>query len=298
VAGRTSWQRQDSLGAASQLGGVNLRLSLLAALYLVLPPSARGDEAIPFREAWGWAVVVPVAVGSSGVHELLLDTGTTSTILEPGLAEELGLSAASVANLVTPAGRVPVTVGSVELRLGSTTLSDVEVLVAELPAIRSDEPRVRGILGQSALSRLEYTIDHARRRLVIHRSDVSGPGAPTNAGEAPRPQLAARLGCGGPALRLVVDSGVAVPVLFEQDRRRLGLELGSLVRAATNAGDAVWREARVASLCVAGARSGPLRVVVRPRSSPARVEDGLLPSRFFARVRLGREAAVVAVDPW
>jgi predicted aspartyl protease len=158
-------------------------LRLLSAGCLGLLPVATGaDETIPFREAWGWAVVVPVAVGGSGVHEMLLDTGTTSTILEPRLAEEIGLRPTSAAHLLTPAGRRPVAIGSVELTLGGATLEGVEVVVAELPAIRSDEPRVRGILGQSALARLEYTIDHARRRLVVHRSSAPLGERTTDAG--------------------------------------------------------------------------------------------------------------------
>ena len=87
-------------------------------------------------------------------------------------------------------------------------------------------------------------------------------------------------------------------VLFEQGRRALDVELGGGVHAATNAGDAVWREGRVSSLCVAGGRSGPLNVVVRPLAARPRAEDGLLPSRFFARVRLGLAGAVVRVDHW
>jgi aspartyl protease len=269
---------------------------LLAATCLVLGPTvAAADESIRLREAWGWAVVVPVAFGGSGVHELLLDTGSTSTILEPGLAEQIGLDAASFANLVTPAGKRRVALGSVDLRLGGTRLEAVEVLVAELPVIRRDEPRIRGILGQSALARLEYTIDYARRRLVVHGDAASGPAG---ASPPPRPVLEARLGCRGAPLRLVLDSGIAAPVLFEQSGRPLGLALASSVRVETNAGTADWREARLESLCVAGERSGPLRVVVRPQSAPARDEDGLLPSRFFARVRLGRAGSVVAVDRW
>jgi len=256
--------------------------------------SVAGDEVIPFREAWGWAVVVPVAVGRSGVHEFLLDTGTTSTLLEPALAAELGIAATSHANLVTPAGEREVGLGHAELRIGRTALAGVEVLIAELPAVRSDERRVRGLLGQSALSRLEYTIDHARRRLVVHAGHDGG----RNPREWTRPSLEARVGCGRSSARLVIDSGVAMPVLFEQGRRAMAVELGGSVRAATNAGDAVWREGRVDSLCVAGRRAGPLSVVVRPPAPRAREEDGLLPSRFFARVRLGLAGAVVRVDHW
>jgi hypothetical protein len=128
--------------------------------------------------------------------------------------------------------------------------------VAELPAIRGDEPRIRGILGQSALARLEYTIDYARRRLVVHGA-YGGATAPGAASPAPRPVLDAKLGCGGASLRLVLDSGIAAPILFERSGRPLGLALGSSVRVETNAGTAEWREARVDALCVAGVRVRP-----------------------------------------
>jgi hypothetical protein len=38
--------------------------------------------------------------------------------------------------------------------------------------------------------------------------------------------------------------------------------------------------------------------VVRPQAEPPRDEDGLLPSRFFARVRVALAGAVVAVELW
>jgi predicted aspartyl protease len=254
---------------------------------------AAGDEAVPFREAWGWAVVVPVSVGGSGVHEMLLDTGTTSTILEPSLAAELGVDPEARTRLLTPAGARDAGVGRVSLVLGSQRLEDVEVVIAEIPAVRSDEPGIRGILGQSALAGLEYTIDHARRRIVLHRrlETTASASAPS------RPTLDVRLGCGREAVRLVVDSGVAAPVLFD-GARTPGIELGGVVHAATNAGEALWREGRLTALCFAGRRIGPTSVVVRPQGARARTEDGLLPSRFFARVRLGPEGTVLDVQHW
>jgi len=254
-----------------------------------------GDEVISFREAWGWAVVVKVRVGASGAHDFLLDTGSASTLVEPALAEELGIEASARTRLVTPAGARMVGVGRASLRVGAATLPDVEVLIAELPAIRSDEPAVRGILGQSALDRLDYTIDHARRRLVVHDWHVAtatGPDGPT------RPTLEARLGCGRSSARFVLDSGVSTPVLFRRARRSLDLELGGSVQVQTNAGRAAWRAARLSSLCVGGWRTAPVNVVVRPEDAPAREEDGLLPTRFFARVHLGPKGALIGVDHW
>jgi hypothetical protein len=268
---------------------------LAAGLLGALPaPSHARDEAIHFREAWGWAIVLPVVVGEAGIHELLLDTGATFTVLEPGLAAALGITAAGDATRATLTGEQPVSMGRVDLAIGGSFLDGVEVLIADLPAIRSDEPRVRGLLGQSALSRLEYTIDHARRRLIVHGAQA----APAQSVQALRPILDARLGCGNASSRFVLDSGVDTPVLFERAGRPLEVERGGLVRARSNGGEAVWREGRLPSLCVAGRRSGPVPVVVRPEATPARDEDGLLPSRFFARVRIGWSGVVIAVEPW
>jgi Aspartyl protease len=257
-----------------------------------LAAAAPDDAVVPFREAWGWAVVVPVGVAGSAVQEFLLDTGTTSTILEPALAAELGVGPSARASLLTPAGGRSVGVGRVALALGGIQLADVEVLIADMPAIRSDQPSVRGILGQSALAGLEYTIDHARRRVVVHGGRSRATPEPV------RPTLDVRLGCGAEAARLVLDSGVASPVLFDQGRRSLDVELGGVVRVETNAGDAVWREGRLAALCVAGRRAGPVSVVVRPEGTASRSEDGLLPSRFFARVRMGADGRVLSVHHW
>ena len=81
-----------------------MRLSALLGTTLAFGANAAGDEAVPFREAWGWAVVVPVAVRGSGVHEMLLDTGTTSTILETALAAELGTGPTARARLLWTRG--------------------------------------------------------------------------------------------------------------------------------------------------------------------------------------------------
>ena len=267
---------------------------LLAPCLVGLPaPSAARDEAIRFREAWGWAIVLPVEIGGAG-YDLLLDTGATFTVLEPGLAAALGVAATGDTIRITLAGERPVGTGRVDLTIGSSRLEGVEVLIADLPAIRSDEPRVRGLLGQSALSRLEYTIDHARRRLIVHGMQPAGAEAVAPA----RPTVEAHLGCGSARTRFVLDSGVATPVLFERKGRPLGVEKGGLVQARTNGGDAVWRSGLLASLCVAGRRSGPVPVVVRPVTEPPRDEEGLLPTRFFARVRVALAGAVVAVEFW
>lgn len=257
--------------------------------------AAAGERALPFREAWGWAIVVPVGAGP-GAHEFLLDTASESTLVDPALAAELRLVPHARTRLVTAAGSREVAVARADLALAGHALAGVEVLVADLPTIHSDEPGVRGILGQSALARLDYTIDHARRRLVIHRvAEIDRAGSSEPEG---RPTVLARFGCGREASRLVVDSGVAEPILFKADSPALTPDPRASFAVATNAGDATWPLAHLSSLCVAGHRAEALRVVLRPSSLPARGEDGLLPSRLFARVRVGFGGEVVALEHW
>ena len=274
-----------------------LRRALPGTLGLwVCAGAAAADEVLPFREAWGWAAVVPVQVEGRGPYELLVDTGATFSVLDPALAAELGVGAVGPATRLTLAGEDEVELARVRLGLGTASLDEVQVLVAAVPAIQADQPRIRGLLGQSALSRLAYTIDHERRRLVLHGSaDASARARPAPG----RPTLEVRLGCGKqPPSRFVLDSGVPAPVLFQRAGRPLDVEHRGLVRAATNGGAAVWREGRIASLCVAGRRTGPHPVVVRPETGDGREEDGLLPTRLFARVRVDPAGAVVDLVPW
>jgi hypothetical protein len=91
---------------------------------------------------------------------------------------------------------------------------------------------------------------------------------------------------------------VAEPVLFRTAGGAIAVEPWASAAVATNAGHATWPLGRLSSLCIAGHRTEALRVVLRPASLPERAEDGLLPSRLFARVRVGIGAEVVGLDHW
>jgi hypothetical protein len=269
---------------------------LLAAIALAAADATASEgRVLPYREAWGWAIVVPVDVGGGEAREFLLDTASESTLVDPALAAELGLVPHARTRLVTAAGGREVMVARADVALAGHALPGVEVLIADLPEIQSDEPGVRGILGQSVLGRLDYTLDHARRRLVVHRASPAGD--PTTETER-RPTVMARLGCGASAGRFVLDSGVAEPILFRAAGAAILVDSAASFAVATNAGRATWPLAHLSSLCVAGHRAEAVRVVVRPASSPTREEDGLLPSRLFARVRVGIGAEVVALEHW
>jgi hypothetical protein len=283
-AGRTSQSRTRTAAALLLLGTMTA-------------PAAAAPEEIRYRETWGYGVVVPVYVQSAGPYDFLLDTGAETTVLHPDLAAELGLAAAGQVELVTVAGSrfIPqATVGS--LRLGETSLGPAEVLIHDMQAARAADPRLRGILAGGALAGTSFTIDHARQRLRlggVARAD-GVPYEPL----AGRPVITARLGCSGDPLRLVLDSGVGGLVLFGG---HAGIRAGAAgaVTARTNAGLTALRDGRLDALCLGSMRLADLPVAVQDAGgAEGRVEDGLLPTRLFARVHFDAQRRTVRLEPW
>ena len=69
--------------------------------------------------------------------------------------------------------------------------------------------------------------------------------------------------------------------------------------AHTNAGITHLRAGRLESLCAGPARLRDLTVAIQERAAgDARPEDGLLPTRLFARVHFDPRAKTVALEPW
>lgn len=252
---------------------------------------------VDYREGWGFAVIVPVRIHDIGRFEFILDTGTDVTVVRDDLARRLGLVATSRVELVTVAGARLVAQARLSgLQLGSVRLGPMDVLIHDMAAVRAADPALAGILGRNALAEVRLTIDHAHRRILL--------GAPP-AGRAiayedvdGRAVVGARLGCAGETFRLALDSGAARLLLFE-GARPLPVVTPGRVRAQTNTGAAILREGRLDALCVGPARLGDVPVAVEDRGrSGARREDGLLPTRLFARVHLDPRRREVRLEPW
>jgi predicted aspartyl protease len=281
------------------------RTRALAALCLLWSASAGtattgaavAGEEIRYREAWGYAVVVPVYIQGLGPFEFLLDTGADTTVVHPDLARRLGLRPTARIELMTLAGSRIVPLATLPtMRVGGTSLDGVEVLIHDMAAARAADGRLDGILGRNALRETSFTIDHARRRVRL--------GGPATAGGVPyeeiegRLVIAARLGCAGDPIRLALDSGIADVVLFEGSRP-LPVTATSRVTARTNAGDTALRSGRLDALCLGSARLDDVAVAVQARDrAEGRIEDGLVPTRLFARVHFDPHHKTVRLEPW
>jgi predicted aspartyl protease len=271
---------------------VTLALPVGPVPVLAAPPE------IAYREVWGYGVVVPVQIDGRGPFEFLLDTGTTSTVIRFDLAARLGVAAATPVAVTTATGRRTATLGRVRtLAFGPSVLEDVEVVVHDMPAVRQGDARIVGILGQSALSRLSFTLDHRRRRIAFGPAHL--PLTPQVGRVGERPVLRADLACdGGGAVRLALDSGIGGLLLYDTPGTP-PVTATHWVTAETNAGTQALRGGQLDALCVGALRLRQVGVAVGEGGAPHPPgEDGLLPTSLFARVHFDGPAGTIGLETW
>ena len=267
---------------------------ILLVAGLCLSPSPAGAATTVSLRVWApglWTAPVDAGPGQPMWH-LLVDTGTTHTILSEAAARGAGLAVVPGGRLLTAAGAVEVGATRVPmLRIGSRTRLDVPVLVGDLSALGRD-PRIDGILGMDGLDADRVVLDLVLSRLTL----VDGPGDDVARRGTVLP--ARRLGgrvivdarLDGARRGLVLDSGAAATVVFEGD------DLGAVVDLRTAGGVTGGRERR-SELAVGGLVIGPVRAVrIRP-PAVATGAEGLLPAALFARIDIDRVAGVVRVQP-
>jgi predicted aspartyl protease len=264
------------------------------------PPDPRLAQALQstlrYREALGHAVVVPVYLNGRGPFDLVLDTATRFTTLDPGLADELGLEPLGQVRLVTLAGSGSATRARLHrLSLGRVELTEVEVLCAEVPVLSAADRRIRGFLGQTALSQVSFGLDHVRRMVFFDRPLRADAILPLVEREG-RPAVSFALKGSSAVLSLVLDSGLPAPVLFEKKGKHLPVaSIPGHFEAETNSGTARLSMARLEGRIGPLAMSAVVAAVQDDEVAGAREEDGLLPTRSFRTLYFDRSTATVLV---
>lgn len=125
------------------------------------------ETSLPLEPARGVWIVSGVLNGER-VGRFLVDTGSSVTLLSPGLAASLGLrreAAGETVELLTIAGRVAGPSARLRsLRLGAAELHDLPVVV------HGPGPGVDGILGNTFFTHFRLTLDTDRRLLHLRRN--------------------------------------------------------------------------------------------------------------------------------
>jgi predicted aspartyl protease len=247
-------------------------------------------------------VAVSVFINGRGPFEFLLDTGTETSLIDPALASELGLSTTDNLTLGTPNGEKTVARAFLPtVTLGSASGSNLEVLVDGPETFATLDPKLRGILGQNFLSQFDLLLDYKQKQVTLFAGPspdevITGTHIPFHL-EHGTPLLIAK-GSNGGDLRLLLDSGSTNFWLFT--REASGFQSDPAARNAT-----LQTAAKTTT-----AISGMVRILylgdMRLRNVPALLieklaqqssVDGLLPTCLFQTVYFNNREGYAIVSP-
>jgi predicted aspartyl protease len=278
------------------------------AVGILLCRTAVAGTSVPLRVVGDRLVVVPVMVNGRGPFDFLLDTGTNTTVVDPGLAEELGIGAEDRVSMITPGGERIVPRGRLEsVTVGPKTVEGLEALWADLPGIRRVRGSIRGILGQQFLSRFNYLLSYKSRRLEFEDggaidSVFRGTPLPFDDNEGRILVTAPSESVREKERRFVLDSGASQVILFDERPGGLGSDVAERAESGailTSQDSLRVRTGTIRTLSVGGLRFDdvPVILVHDEARAEARMEDGLLPTNLFAAVYFNNREGFVLLNP-
>ena len=266
--------------------------TLAAATFVLVFPRLGGAEEIGFRLARKHFVIVPVLVNGQGPYEFLLDTGSTTSVVERKLATDLGLKPLQQTVIRTATGTEGVSIARVhQIDVGSQSARTVLVLCSEMDAVRSLDENIRGILGFNFLSRLRYTLDYKRKKLRFEGEEaVEGTRVPFDASGR-----SIILSTGH--LRLLLDTGATGVFLFRADGLDIEMDARSIRSVSTLSGRRVAKSGLLRRLVIGDQTFHGVPITLVPQSELEEKADGLVPGALFDSIYVDHEAGFVVLNP-
>lgn len=286
---------------------MNTRAAFLVLGAFIFSPPLSADSSVKLRTVTGGYLLVPVTLNGAGPFEFVLDTGTTTTLIEPALARRLALPLGERESIASITSASVARRARVEtLTVGPKSVVGAEVLVVDLGAASRLGSRVQGVLGNDVLGRDNFLLSYAKERLEFDwdgslATRLTGMHVPLREMRGRRMVEAEVPGVRRPLL-LVPDSGCLTVVLFEKTSGDLGAALGTdrgvmMAHTATGASGLSTREIR--GLRLGGGALGRLQALILrdPAALEGREEDGLLPTSLFREVWFDHEGGFLILNP-
>ncbi len=283
------------------------RLSLIVVFALPSVLAAQvvqPNEALQFRLRSGYLIIVQTMVNGAGPFDFLLDTGTTRTVIDPGLERQLQ---APVVGDVSLTGVLHVRQDQMvqlqDMRLGEVSLSGLRAVVDNLARQKMLAPGIRGVLGEDFLSKFDILIDYKRRLLLFGGAPPAGErcrfetigqhhGLPT----ANRLLIAAEfMEMSGAKVQLQLDTGAQVPELFPVAHGSPSFQPWSgFIVTASGTNDITIHSNITIKI---GATTVPGLDVVQSRRAAPFDAAGLLPAAIFRRIYISHSGGFVVFNP-
>lgn len=223
-------------------------------------------------------IVDGVYIGPHGPFRFAFDTGAESTSIDVQLAQKLNLTPQYRVEVVTAAASSLAPALRAPLRAGAVEMPDTEALL--IPLSGED-----GVLGQSALRRLDYQLDNEAKRVRFQ-------GAPSAAAIAiPLRYVGGRIALpvriGEKVWELVLDSGTNAMVLPEAVAQ---FRLSGVAQMRTHNGSAEVPYGLIPKIEVGGLS------LKNTAAAIAEVEIGLMPTGIFRRITVLNSTGMIYLE--
>jgi len=277
-----------------------------AAIHAADADDSRSNLAV--RTVNGYLMVVRVSVNGQGPFDFLVDTGTNTTLVDPGLAADLKLKPVDRTALATLADATPVVRYFADIvQAGRASVAHLELLGAPLTEIRAVDSRIRGVVGMNFLLQFSFLLDYRHQRMAIFPFPDSAPvpaGRPVNVQINDSRILIPVASQSSPQgiWNLVLDSGIGSVLLFQNRVRTIASPCAvapCMMQVATNGSNyaaptVVIPEMLVAEHSLINQSAIVLRNDLLKPNDP---QDGLLPASLFRSVFFDRSNATLVVEP-
>ncbi len=298
------------MNSAAKKLGLSFLFLCWAALAAAAPANPDpGANAVAVRTLRGYLMIAEVSINDRGPYDFLVDTGSNTTLLDPDLAQELGLHAKDklqLASLSSATGVPRYFLG--KLTVGTNSLSNLEALALPLTQLRALDGNIRGILGMNFLLHFSFRLDFDRPALELYSSPENaripaGLTVPVEINQARLLVPVASAAAPHGMWKLALDSGISQFLVFA-DRLAAQSELpcadsNCVMEISTNLAQQQGATRLLRDLSLSDEHLPEQQVVVlrNDLQSPTDPQDGLLPAAPFHIVFFDRSTATLVFSP-
>lgn len=285
-------------------------LFVWAASAIAAAPAPATNTNLPVRTIGGYLMVVSVSINDRGPFDFLVDTGTNTTLIDPELAKELGLTPKDNLQLASLASATNVPRYYLQtFRVGPAAVSNQEALAVPLSQLTALDKKIRGVLGMNFLLHFSFRLNYDRRTLELYpdpeeASVPAGLRVPVEINESRLLIKVASSASPRGIWKLALDSGIAQFLVFQQrivppsGPGACG-KVNCLMQVSTNLADHSASTVLLHDVSIAEARLPETQVAVlrNDLQKPSDPQDGLLPVAPFHSVFFDRTNATVIFSP-
>jgi len=240
---------------------------------------------MPFTLYRGYLIMMEGRIGRLEHQNLLLDTGTSPSMIDKTISDKLGLHGSARGLSLFNQSLAAESVMLPDLQVGPLRRQNLPVMVTDFSKVQSGVgTHVDAVIGLDVLSAMSFTIDYQKRR-ILFRASMERHSAPFTSGSQ---FITVNLKTGKRQLHLLLDTGTPHLVLFKNALRDLDYDWTELTETGQNiSGNVSYNTIILPQALLGNVDVGPQKAsIVATREDFANQYDGLIGVYFLRPKRL------------